>query len=90
MSEGEYDMEWDEGGDDGGWGEEGSAKSDGGSDGAVEIENNFYEAEGMLKDNAQEALERFETVVALEEQRNESTYSFNSHKFIVILAAQLG
>jgi len=44
----------------------------------------------MLKDNAQEALEQFETVVTLEEQRNESTYSFNSHKYIVILAAQLG
>lgn len=81
-------MEWDEGGDDGGWGEDGASnKSGGGSDGAIEIENNFYEAEGMLKDNAQEALERFEKVVLLEEQRNESQYSFNSHKFIVILAA---
>ena len=88
MSEGEYDMEWDEGGDAGGWGnDDGSNKSAGGSDGAIEIENNFYEAEGMLKDNAQQALELFETVVTLEEQRDESTHSFNSHKYIVILAA---
>ena len=44
----------------------------------------------MLKDNPAEALERFETVVMMEEQRDEHEYSFNSHKYIVILAAQLG
>ena len=50
MSDGEYDMEWDDGDGEDGWGEDGD-NNDGGSDGAVEIENNFYEAEGMLKDN---------------------------------------
>lgn len=87
MSDGEYDMEWDEGGDD--WGADGGGSNQG-SDGAVEIENNFYEAEGMLKDNPSEALERFQNVVALEETREERQYSFNAHKFIVLLAAQLG
>lgn len=86
MSDGEYDMEWDDGDGEDGWGEDGD-NNDGGSDGAVEIENNFYEAEGMLKDNPQEALERFETVVDLEGQRDEFNYSFNAHKFIVLLAA---
>jgi len=56
----------------------------------VEIENNFYEAEGMMKDNPSEALERFETVVDMEANRDEAPYSFNSHKFIIILAASLG
>lgn len=41
----------------------------------------------MLKDNPQEALERFETVVVMETSRDECTYSFNAHKFIVLLAA---
>ena len=53
MSEGEYDMEWDDdaGGDGDGWGDDGDNNAnDGASDGAVEIENNFYEAEGDLKD----------------------------------------
>jgi len=50
MSEGEYDMEWDDGDGEDKWDDDGS-NNDGGSDGAVEIENNFYEAEGMLKDN---------------------------------------
>ena len=82
-------MEWDEGGDADGWGD-GGADENNGSEGAVEIENNFYEAEGMLKENPQEALDRFQTVVDFEAQRDESNYSFNAHKFIVILAAQLG
>ena len=69
MSEGEYDMEWSDGeGDNGGWGDDGGADgNDGGSDGAVEIENNYYEAEGNMKDDPQDSLERFETVVLLEE-----------------------
>ena len=92
MSDNEYDVEdWGDGGDDdaGGWGCDGP-ENEGGDDDKIEIENNFYEAEGMLKDNPTEALERFETVVMMEEQRDESEYSFNSHKYIVILAAQLG
>lgn len=83
-------MEWDDdaGGDGDGWGDDGDNNAnDGASDGAVEIENNFYEAEGDLKDKPQESLERFEKVVQLEEQRGEYQYSFNSHKFIIILAA---
>ena len=92
MSDGEYDVEdWGDG-DDNGDDQWGDANSGGGdvNDDKIEIENNFYEAEGMLKDNPTEALERFETVVMMEEQRDESEYSFNSHKYIVILAAQLG
>ena len=42
-------MEWEDGGNDG-WGDEGDDPNEGGSDGAVEIENNFYEAEGMMKE----------------------------------------
>ena len=85
MSDGEYDMEWDDGDGDG-WDNE-DENPDAGSDGAVEIENNFYEAEGMLKDNPGEALGQFESVVALESQRGECNYSFNAHKFIILLAA---
>ena len=56
MSDGEYDEEW-------GDSDEGPEPEGDG----VEIENNYYEAEGMLKENPSEALERFETVVMLED-----------------------
>jgi len=88
MSEGEYDAEdWGDG-DGEGWGSGGSAGNDG-NDSDHEIENSFYEAEGMMRDNPQEALERFQTVVDMEAHQDEQQYSFNSHKFIIILAAQL-
>ena len=58
-------MEWGDGGNED-WGDDGNDPNEGGSDGAVEIENNFYEAEGMMKEEPAEALERFENVVALE------------------------
>ena len=46
MSDGEYDQEdWGDGGDDG-WGSDPNQDE---SD--HEIENNFYEAEGMMRDN---------------------------------------
>ena len=82
MSDGEYDMEWDDAGDGGdGWDSDpGAEPNSDGSNGAVEIENNYYEAEGNMKDAPEESLERFETVVALEEQRDECNYSFNAHK----------
>ena len=59
MSDEEYDAE--------GWGSDEQNSNGGVSDSAVEIENNFFEAEGNLKDNPQDALDRFETVVLLEE-----------------------
>jgi len=59
-------MEWEEG-NEGGWDEPDAKDQENGSEGAVEIENNFYEAEGMLKDNPAEALERFQTVVDFEQ-----------------------
>lgn len=67
-SGGEYDQEdWGDG-DGEGWG---SANEGNGDDSDHEIENNFYEAEGMMRDNAQEALDRFQTVVDMESHQDE-------------------
>jgi hypothetical protein len=59
MSSEEYEVEW----------SEGSQKDDGRSEGEVEIANNFYEAEGILKEEPREALEKFTAVVMMEEGR---------------------
>lgn len=69
-----------------GWGDGG----DDGSQGAIEVENTFYEAEGMYRESPEEALEKFERVVELEKERNEFSFSFNAQKFIVMLTLQLG
>ena len=84
MSDQEYDVEW---GSDNEYGQEGSA---GENSITIEIENNFYEAEGEMKESPQEALEKFESVLMLEEQHDKFQYSFNSVKYVVILSAQLG
>lgn len=58
MSDGdEYQYEWpDDNGDEEGWGDDGNDE-DGETNPRIEIENNFYEAEGNMKDNPQSALE---------------------------------
>lgn len=81
MSDEEYEMEWpSEEGDDA----NGNANE---SDGDVEIQNNFYEAEGLLKEDPKRAIEMFETVVLLEENKDEVQFSFNAIKYIIILSA---
>ena len=44
----------------------------------------------MINQDPEEALERFETVLMLEETRPVQLYSFNATKFIVLLASRLG
>ena len=44
----------------------------------------------MYKTDPTDALERFEAVVMLEETRDKRDYTFQSLKFIVLLAMQLG
>jgi hypothetical protein len=83
MADDEYEMEW---GSDEGNGDQGAQ----GSEGEIEIENNFYEAEGSLKTDRQGALEKFEVVVMMEESRGSSSHSFAALKHVVVLAMQLG
>ena len=78
----DYEMEWPSD-------EEPGAGEDG-SEGEIEINNNYYEAEGMMKQEPTQAIERFETVVLLEETRAEQHHSFNATKFIILLSSQLG
>ena len=59
MSDGdEYQYEWPDDNGDGeeGWGDE-NEEEDGETNPKIEIENNFYEAEGNMKDTPQAALE---------------------------------
>ena len=75
------DEEWEQECDD--WGDE----PDQPMEEDAEIENNYYMAEGDLKSAPEEALERFETVIMLEETASERKFSFSATKFIVLLAA---
>lgn len=47
-------------------------------------------AEEQLKTEMQEALNKFEVVVMLEENRSSFTYSFKAQTHVVILSMQLG
>jgi len=76
MSDNEYDMEWDSGED----------QQDNGNDSDVEIQNNFYEAEGNMKQNPQDSLDKFETVIMMEESCDEPQFSFHSLKYVVVLS----
>lgn len=85
----EYEYEWPDDGDgDANWGnDDGDQEEDGPW---VQIENNFYEAEGNFKDSPQEALEQFEQCVKLEEEQgDEIKYRFQATEKIIILAARL-
>ena len=75
------DEEWEQECDD--WGDE----PDQPMEEDAEIENNYYMAEGDLKTAPEEALERFETVIMLEETASERKFSFSATKFIVLLSA---
>lgn len=83
MADDEYEMEW---GSDDGANEMGAEGAD---EGEILIQNNFYEAEGIMKQQPAQALEMFETVIALEENRDTRDFSFNSVKYVVMLALQL-
>jgi hypothetical protein len=84
MADDDYEMEW--GSDDGNdMGAEGC-----GDEAEILLQNNFYEAEGLLKSDPQQALELFDTVVSMEENRDSKDFSFNAIKYMVILAMQLG
>merc|ERR1712226_1036704 len=70
------------------WGdyeEDGDANMD--QEGDHEISNNFYEAEGEMKQAPKDAIEKFKTVVLLEEQSNGNEFTFKSIKNVVLLSA---
>lgn len=55
MADDEYEMAWDEDEDDQQMGEDVDE-----NDPVVMIQNNFYEGESLIKDNAQSALQNFQ------------------------------
>jgi hypothetical protein len=81
MSDNEYEMEWpsDEDGQ--------NENQECGSEGEIEIQNNFYEAEGEMRKNPGESLEKFETVIMMEEGREEQQFSFNALKYVTVLSS---
>ena len=85
----EYEYEWPDDGDgDGGWGDPDDPDVEDGP--WVQIENNFYEAEGNFKDDPQDALKQFEECVKLEEEQgDEIKYRFQATEKIIILSARL-
>ena len=82
MSEYEYGQE--------GWGDDDDQQQDNQSNGAVEIENLFYEADSEIKENPESALEKFESVTILEESRGEINYTFKALRHIIIVVMKLG
>ena len=90
MSDGdEYQYEWpDDNGDEEGWGDEEEENAE--TNPKIEIENNFYEAEGNMKDQPLAALEQFEKCVQLEEEQgDEIEHRFKAIENMVCLQARL-
>ena len=86
----DYEYEWpDDGGNEDGWGD--NPDEPGSDDPRIQIENNFYEAEGNMKDSPKDAIEQFETCILMEESEgNEINYRFKAMENIVVLTARLG
>jgi hypothetical protein len=59
------------------WGSSGG-DDDGRSQTEIDIENNFYEGEGCVKDDPSKALEMFETVIDLEKDRDDCNFGFKA------------
>ena len=57
------------------------------SDGEIEVDNIYHEAVSMMNQQPiAQAMDGFETVLQLEENRNENRHSFNATKFVIMLA----
>ena len=71
------------------WGDYGNDDDAGNQEqeGDHEISNNFYEAEGEMKQSPAEAIEKFKIVISLEETTNGSEFTFKAMKNVVILSA---
>lgn len=82
MSDFEYEDE-----DDGGWSDPGEGE---GNETEVLKINTFYEGEQLKDKNAKEAIEKFETVILLEEQDGTNDNTFKCLEYIVTLSCRLG
>mmetsp|Transcript_33390 Transcript_33390/g.30381 ORF Transcript_33390/g.30381 Transcript_33390/m.30381 type:complete len:142 (+) Transcript_33390:47-472(+) len=58
---------------------------DDGDDGDIEIENTFYEAEDKKNTNPKEALEGFESVIMLEENKDDKQWTFKALLSIILI-----
>lgn len=73
------------------WGSDNEVmQGDGRNETEIEIENTYYEAESIMKTQKQEALEKFETVILLEENGDKVAFSFPAVRHVIILSMQLG
>ena len=69
------------------WGSENEAmEGDGRNDTEIEIENTYYEAESIMKTQKKEALEKFETVILLEENGDKVAFGFLAIRHVIILS----
>lgn len=83
MSEGSYEA--------GGWDTPpDSDRSGGENDIEIQIQNCYYEAEGMFETNPTEALEKLENAVLLESEMEEKEFTFKALTLIVKICAELG
>ena len=89
MADDEYEMEWDEGDDNEGWGDDNEPQADD-NDPNVQIQNNFYEGEGLRVSNPDTALANFEKVIQLEKDNGKFEYTFNSIKYMITISMQVG
>jgi COP9 signalosome complex subunit 2 len=70
---------------DGGWSEGDEEQNEN----EVMIINTFYEAEQAKEKNPKEALEKFETVILLEEQEGKDENTFKSLEYIVVISLKI-
>jgi COP9 signalosome complex subunit 2 len=69
-------------------GDNGDNKSDAGSDPDVDISNTYYNAKGSIEDDINEALELFETILDMEEEKGQ--WGFKSLKQMVKALFKIG
>jgi len=74
------EMEWDDNPEEEDQGEQGPE---------VEIQNNFYEAEAIYKTEKQNAIDKFEVVIMMEESHGTCEFSFSSLRYVIILCMEL-
>lgn len=85
----EYEYEWPDDGDgEGAWDDDDNQDEEAGP--WVMIENLYYEGEGSFKEEPNEALQKYEECVKMEEEQgDEIKYRFQATEKIVILSARL-
>ena len=71
------------------WGDSNDEQEDERPQWEIDIENNFYEGDSLVKNEPEKALEKFEAVIKLEKDR-EVNFGFKAITHVIILSMKAG